>query len=154
MRIVPPGTGHCDLARSIHPECAIRISVALAYASHEPALKGDLTALENLSFMVSLKRRVTAAELRASWISPASRVCGFAGTGAVSGSAAARGHGASACDACLLAAGRAVHQSRHGGFGTAGRLLAKHVNDGGLALVVAHHELNMAAELRRLELAA
>src|SRR3984957_9837650 len=39
---------------------------ALAYASHEPALKGDLTALENLRFAVGLKRRVTAGELRAS----------------------------------------------------------------------------------------
>src|SRR6202020_945147 len=29
----------------------------LAYASHEPALKGDLTALENLRFAVGLKRR-------------------------------------------------------------------------------------------------
>src|SRR6202140_20043 len=39
---------------------------ALPYASHEPALKGDLTALENLRFAVGLKRRVTAGELRAS----------------------------------------------------------------------------------------
>src|ERR1700692_4780801 len=39
---------------------------ALAYASHEPALKSDLTALENLRFAVGLKRRVTAGELRAS----------------------------------------------------------------------------------------
>src|SRR5277367_5840999 len=36
---------------------------ALAYASHEPALKADLTALENLRFAVGLKRRVTAQEL-------------------------------------------------------------------------------------------
>src|SRR5271154_6184150 len=32
---------------------------ALAYAAHEPALKGDLTALENLRFAVCLKRRTT-----------------------------------------------------------------------------------------------
>src|SRR5208337_2836838 len=38
---------------------------ALAYASHEPALKGDLTALENLKFMVGLRRRVSLSELRA-----------------------------------------------------------------------------------------
>jgi heme exporter protein A len=38
---------------------------ALAYASHEPALKGDLTALENLRYAVGLKRRITADELRA-----------------------------------------------------------------------------------------
>src|SRR5260370_14068041 len=38
----------------------------LAFASHEPALKADLTALENLHFAVGLKRRVTLDELRAS----------------------------------------------------------------------------------------
>src|SRR5471032_2822031 len=38
---------------------------ALAYAAHEPALKGDLTALENLHFSVGLKRRSSLAELRA-----------------------------------------------------------------------------------------
>src|SRR5258708_2968234 len=37
---------------------------ALAYAAHEPALKGDLTALENLRFSVGLKRRSSADELR------------------------------------------------------------------------------------------
>ena len=30
---------------------------------HEPALKGDLTALENLRFMIGLKRRSSNAEL-------------------------------------------------------------------------------------------
>src|ERR1700736_918633 len=35
----------------------------LAYASHEPALKSDLTALENLRFAVGLKRRITVGEL-------------------------------------------------------------------------------------------
>src|ERR1700729_936697 len=36
----------------------------LAYAAHEPALKGDLTALENLRFSVGLKRRSKPQELR------------------------------------------------------------------------------------------
>src|SRR5208337_1034437 len=50
------------------PIASVRLDYqcALAYASHEPALKGDLTALENLHFMVGLKRRVTPPELRAS----------------------------------------------------------------------------------------
>src|SRR5258708_33110061 len=38
---------------------------ALAYASHEPALKADLTALENLRFAVGLKRRGTSRRFRA-----------------------------------------------------------------------------------------
>ena len=37
----------------------------LAYAAHEPALKGDLTALENLRYLVGLKRSIRAAELEA-----------------------------------------------------------------------------------------
>src|SRR5271156_1030121 len=38
---------------------------ALAYASHEPALKADLTALENLRFAVGLKRRISSQEIYA-----------------------------------------------------------------------------------------
>src|SRR5271170_221618 len=38
---------------------------AMAYCAHEPALKADLTALENLRFAVGLKRRVTIQELNA-----------------------------------------------------------------------------------------
>src|SRR5258708_32497256 len=37
---------------------------ALAYAAPEPALKGGLTALENLRFSVGLKRRSSSVELR------------------------------------------------------------------------------------------
>src|SRR6204780_465799 len=36
----------------------------LAYAAHEPALKGDLTALENLRFSVGLKRHSLPDEWR------------------------------------------------------------------------------------------
>jgi len=32
------------------------------------------------------------------------------------------------------------------------QMLADHINQGGLALVVAHHALNVAASVRRLEL--
>src|SRR5271155_4276776 len=39
---------------------------SLAYASHEPALKADLTAIENLRFMIGLKRRVSILELKMS----------------------------------------------------------------------------------------
>src|SRR5579859_791327 len=74
----PNGTGKTTLLRVVsgllRPEkgsiswqgrsiaaTAAEYQSALAYASHEPALKGDLTALENLRFTVGLKRRVTAA---------------------------------------------------------------------------------------------
>jgi heme exporter protein A len=38
----------------------------LAYLGHEPPLKGDLTARENLRFLVGIRRSVTAAEIDAS----------------------------------------------------------------------------------------
>jgi heme exporter protein A len=38
----------------------------LAYLGHETALKGDLTAVENLRYSLSLRRKVSAAELQAS----------------------------------------------------------------------------------------
>jgi heme exporter protein A len=37
----------------------------LAYLGHEPALKGDLTAAENLRFALALRRRVGADEIQA-----------------------------------------------------------------------------------------
>ena len=52
---------------------------ALAYASHETALKGDLTALENLRFMVRMKRRAHAhrncAGVSTAPASPAVPIC-------------------------------------------------------------------------------
>src|SRR3984893_12140671 len=79
----PNGTGKTTLLRVVcgllRPESGLvswlgrsisgirnEYQATLAYASHEPALKADLTALENLRFAVGLKRRVTIGELRAS----------------------------------------------------------------------------------------
>src|SRR5580700_7944593 len=39
---------------------------AAVYAAHETALKAELTVLENLQFLVGLRRRVTLAQLRSS----------------------------------------------------------------------------------------
>jgi heme exporter protein A len=129
---------------------------ALAYASHEPALKGDLTALENLRFMVGLKRRVTAAELRASL-----DLTGAAGCADLPVRVLSAGQRRRVVMARVLAmrASLWLLDEPFTNLDTAGsellaRLLAKHVNDGGLALVVAHHELKVAAQLHRLELAA
>jgi heme exporter protein A len=129
---------------------------ALAYASHEPALKGDLTALENLRFMVGLKRRATAAELRASL-----DLTGVAGCADLPVRVLSAGQRRRVVMARVLAmrASLWLLDEPFTNLDTAGSellatLLAKHVNDGGLALVVAHHELKVAASLRRLELAA
>jgi heme exporter protein A len=167
----PNGTGKTTLLRVVsgllRPEqgsvtwlgqsiAAIRTDyqAALAYASHEPALKGDLTALENLRFAVGLKRRVTADELRAA----------LARTGVV---------GCADLPARVLSAGqrRRVAMARvlamratvwlldepYTNLDAAGselisELLQMHVAGGGLALVVAHQELRVNCNVRRMEL--
>jgi heme exporter protein A len=77
----PNGTGKTSLLRCIagflHPEeGAVRwqgapvaqdrdeFNWSLAYLGHETALKGDLTALENLRFSCALRRTLDAASLR------------------------------------------------------------------------------------------
>jgi heme exporter protein A len=129
---------------------------ALAYASHEPALKADLTALENLRFMVGLKRRATSAELRASL-----DLTGVAGCADLPVRVLSAGQRRRVVMARVLAMQASLWLLDEpftnldtAGSELLGMLLAKHVNDGGLALVVAHHELKVEAQLRRLELAA
>jgi len=127
---------------------------ALAYASHEPALKSDLTALENLRFLVGLKRRVSLDELHGA----------LQRTGV--------GHCAD-LPARVLSAGqrRRVAMARvlavqaplwlldepYTNLDTAGSevlsgLLGAHAAAGGSALVVAHHDLDVGHPVRRLGL--
>jgi heme exporter protein A len=127
----------------------------LAYAAHDPALKGDLTALENLRFSVGLRRRVTGSELRAS--------LERAGVGACADLPArilSAGQRRRVAMARVLAAGAALWLLDEpftnldaAGAGLMSQLLTEHVRHGGLVLVVAHHELQLAGDVRRLELA-
>ena len=126
----------------------------LAYASHEPALKGDLTALENLRFAVGLKRRVTLAELRAR--------LGVTGVGGVADlpervlSAGQRRRVAMArvlaMKAPLWLLDEPYTNLDASGVDLVSRLLQTHVEKGGLALVVAHHDLKVDCDVRRLVL--
>jgi len=127
---------------------------ALAYASHEPALKGDLTALENLHFMVGLKRRAAVAELR-----DCLGRAGVAGCADLPVRVLSAGQRRRVVMARVLAA-RAVlwlldepfTNLDAAGSALMSGLLEEHVAGGGLALVVAHHDLNLRAAQRRLEL--
>jgi heme exporter protein A len=128
---------------------------ALAYASHEPALKSDLTALENLRFTVGLKRRVTANELRASL-----ERTGVAACADLPARVLSAGQRRRVAMARVLAVGAALWLLDEpftnldaAGAALMSALLEAHVNGGGLALVVAHHDLRLAAPQRRLELA-
>lgn len=167
----PNGTGKTTLLRVVcgllraeqgsvswlgQPIAAVRSDYqrALAYASHEPALKGDLTALENLRFMVGLKRRVTAAELRGTL-----ERTGVSGCADLPVRVLSAGQRRRVAMARVLASGASLWLLDEpftnldaAGSGLLSQLIEDHVERGGLALVVAHHALQVAAQVRRLEL--
>lgn len=126
----------------------------LAYAAHEPALKGDLTALENLRFVVGLKRRATLAELRA-----ALDRTGVAACADLPARVLSAGQRRRVALARVLAMSAAVWllDEPYANLDAAGAdlvsgLLQAHVEGGGLALVVAHRDLSLRCQVRRLEL--
>jgi heme exporter protein A len=167
----PNGTGKTTLLRVVsgllRPEqgtvtwqgqtiTAIRTDyqAALAYASHEPALKGDLTALENLRFAVGLKRRTTVEELRA-----ALARTGVAGCADLPARVLSAGQRRRVAMARVLAMRATVWllDEPYTNLDAAGselisELLQTHIAGGGLALVVAHHELKVSCSVRRMEL--
>jgi heme exporter protein A len=126
----------------------------MAYAAHEPALKGDLTALENLRFAVGLKRRATLAELRA-----AMDCTGVAACADLPARVLSAGQRRRVALARVLAMQASVWllDEPYANLDAAGTelvsgLLQAHVEGGGLALVVAHRDLSLRCQVRRLEL--
>jgi len=134
----------------------LEYQAALAYASHEPALKGDLTALENLRFAVGLKRQVSTQELRDSL--EQTGVAGCADLPARVLSAGQRRRVAMprvlAMSASLWLLDEPFTNLDAAGTAVMSALLRSHVERGGAALVVAHHDLTVAVDMRRLDLAA
>jgi heme exporter protein A len=127
---------------------------ALAYASHEPALKADLTALENLHFAVGLKRRVTRDGLRASL-----ERTGVADCADLPARVLSAGQRRRVAMARVLAMGASLWLLDEpftnldaAGTDLMSRLLQSHVEQGGAALVVAHHDLKIDVDMRRLDL--
>jgi heme exporter protein A len=127
---------------------------ALAYASHEPALKSDLTALENLRFTVGLKRRVAARELEESLERTGVAACADLPARVLSAGQRRRVAMARvlAFQAALWLLDEPFTNLDAAGVALLSALLADHVGRGGLALVVAHHDLDVAAPLRALRL--
>src|ERR1700677_2804127 len=129
---------------------------ALAYASHEPALKGDLTALENLRFAVGLKRRVSPGELRASLEQTGVAACADLPARVLSAGQRRRVAMARvlAMNAPLWLLDEPFTNLDAAGTRLLTSMLQSHAEGGGSALVVAHQELVMARDMRRLELTA
>jgi len=127
---------------------------ALAYAAHEPALKGDLTALENLRFSVGLKRRSQPQELRAALERTGVAACADLPTRVLSAGQRRR---VSLARVIAMQAAVWLLDEPYANLDAAGsdlvsELLQTHVTAGGLALVVAHRDLTLACKVRRLEL--
>jgi heme exporter protein A len=132
----------------------IEYQAAIAYASHEPALKGDLTALENLRFTVGLKRRVTAQELRAALASTGVAECADLPARVLSAGQRRRVAMARvlAMNATLWLLDEPFTNLDAAGTELMSALLQSQVERGGSALVVAHHELALEVDMRRLDL--
>lgn len=128
---------------------------ALAYASHEPALKSDLSALENLRFLVGLKRRLSTAELTAALQRTGVAHCADLPVRVLSAGQRRRVAMARvlAVQAKLWLLDEPYTNLDVAGTELLSSLLQSHVAAGGMALVVAHHELNVEMARRRLDLA-
>jgi heme exporter protein A len=129
---------------------------ALAYAAHEPALKGDLTALENLHFSVGLKRRITGGELLAALDRAGVAACADLPARVLSAGQRRR---VSLARVVAMQASVWLLDEPYANLDSAGAdlvsgLLQEHVQGGGLALVVAHHDLKLNCSVRRVDLAA
>jgi heme exporter protein A len=127
---------------------------ALAYAAHEPALKGDLTALENLHFSVGLKRRASLTELRAALDRAGVAACAELPARVLSAGQRRR---VSLARVLAMRASIWLLDEPYANLDAAGselvsELLQAHVQEGGLALVVAHRDLALRCQVRRLEL--
>ena len=127
---------------------------ALAYASHEPALKADLTALENLRFAVGLKRRISADELRAALARTGVAACADLPARVLSAGQRRRVAMARvlAMSATLWLLDEPFTNLDSAGSELISELLQTHLAGGGVALVVAHHELKVRCTVRSLEL--
>jgi heme exporter protein A len=126
----------------------------LAYASHEPALKADLTALENLRFAVGLKRRVSPSELRASLERTGVGACADLPARVLSAGQRRRVAMARvlAMSASLWLLDEPFTNLDAAGTDLMSGLLQSHVEQGGAALVVAHQDLTIDVDMRRLDL--
>lgn len=129
---------------------------AMAYASHEAALKADLTALENLRYAVGLKRRVQDGELRTALERTGVGACADLPARVLSAGQRRRVALARvlAVRARLWLLDEPYSNLDAKGTELMGGLLEQHVAGGGSALVVAHHTLQLACAIGRLGLSA
>lgn len=128
---------------------------ALAYLAHDTALKGDLTAVENLRFSVGLKRRMTHHELHSVLGQLSIEDCAHLPCRVLSAGQRRR---VALCRILLLDAQLWVLDEPFTNLDAASSAhvadtLRKHLQSGGLALIAAHQGLSLPERVvRRLEL--
>ena len=127
---------------------------ALVYAAHEPALKVDLTALENLRYLVGLQRSIRTAELEAALERTGVAACAQLPVRVLSAGQRRRVALARvlAMRSPLWMLDEPFTNLDAAGSALVTDLLREHVSAAGMALVVAHHDIALSARLRRLEL--
>ncbi len=127
----------------------------LAYLGHEPPLKMELTARENLQYWVGVRRRLSQAAVDASldrvgatrW---ADRPVRTLSAGQKRRAALA---GLTLMRVPLWLLDEPTTNLDTEGQRLVGRLIDEHLAEGGLAIAAVHHELTVSAQgLRRLEL--
>lgn len=128
---------------------------ALAYLAHDTALKGDLTAIENLRFSVGLKRRLADSDAHAMLDELGIGSCAHLPCRVLSAGQRRR---VALCRVLLSDARFWVLDEPFTNLDTASsahvaQALGRHLEAGGLALIAAHQGLNLPERaLRRLEL--
>ncbi len=129
---------------------------ALIYLGHEPPLKADLTARENLRYWIGTRNRIAEPELDAALARTGAN--GIADRPVRTLSAGQRRRAALAgvilSGAPLWLLDEPATNLDTAGQALVGSLIAEHVGRGGLVMAVVHHELPGLATATQLELAA
>jgi heme exporter protein A len=168
----PNGTGKTTLLRAVaglaHPEegevtwrgraagaLDAKFCEELGYVAHDAGLKGDLTARENLAFMVRLRREISDAAIEAGLAKLDIAAC--AGIAARALSAGQRRRVALSrlllSEALLWILDEPLTNLDAAGAALVVELLDRHLDGGGLALVATHGELRVrGGNVKRLEL--
>ncbi len=128
----------------------------LAYLGHEPALKGDLTARENLRFSVGIRRVVAQGEIEAALARTGAQV--FADRPVRTLSAGQRRRVALAgvllANAVLWLLDEPTTNLDSDGQALVSELIGEQLSRQGLVVAAVHHALEVRGQLLRLELGA
>jgi heme exporter protein A len=129
----------------------------LAYLGHEPALKGDLTGIENLRYSIGIRRPVTVDEIRAALARTGATAFGDRLVRTLSAGQRRRVAlaGVLLADATLWLLDEPTTNLDADGQQLVAALVGEHLGRGGIVIAAVHHSLPLPPErLLAIELAA